>query len=114
MMYAQLFFFFEDYAQLKFDECFFSNKPPLISFFAACGHISCFWCVYNSMNHVHESNCPICRCPYNHFPSVCQLLHFLLLKLYPIAYMRRERQVRGTFGSSFSSALSAQESFNNL
>ncbi|XP_039010165.1 E3 ubiquitin-protein ligase PRT1-like [Hibiscus syriacus] len=65
-------------------------KPVVL----ACGHMSCFWCVYNAMNHVHESNCPICRCPYNHFPSVCQLLHFLLLKLYPIAYKRRERQVR--------------------
>ncbi|XWS09130.1 hypothetical protein CRYUN_Cryun40dG0059600 [Craigia yunnanensis] len=65
-------------------------KPVVLG----CGHISCFWCVYNAMNHVHESNCPICRCPYNHFPSVCQLLHFLLLKLYPIACKRRERQVR--------------------
>ncbi|KAK8609885.1 hypothetical protein V6N13_093295 [Hibiscus sabdariffa] len=65
-------------------------KPVVL----ACGHMSCFWCVYNAMNHVRESNCPICRCPYNHFPSVCQLLHFLLLKLYPIAYNRRERQVR--------------------
>ncbi|KAB2090116.1 hypothetical protein ES319_A03G104100v1 [Gossypium barbadense] len=65
-------------------------KPVVL----ACGHMSCFWCVYNAMNHVHESHCPICRCPYNHFPSVCQLLHFLLLKLYPVAYNRRERQVR--------------------
>ncbi|XVF65135.1 hypothetical protein PTKIN_Ptkin09bG0222400 [Pterospermum kingtungense] len=65
-------------------------KPVVL----ACGHMSCFWCVYNTMNHVHESNCPICRCPYNHFPSVCELLHFLLLKLYPITYKRRERQVR--------------------
>ncbi|XWS22380.1 hypothetical protein CRYUN_Cryun29cG0028900 [Craigia yunnanensis] len=65
-------------------------KPVVL----ACGHMSCFWCVYNAMNHFHESNCPICRCPYNHFPSVCELLHFLLLKLYPIAYKRRERQVR--------------------
>nr|KJB30136.1 hypothetical protein B456_005G131100 [Gossypium raimondii] len=65
-------------------------KPVVL----ACGHMSCFWCVYNAMNHVHESHCPICRCPYNHFPSVCQMLHFLLLKLYPVAYNRRERQVR--------------------
>ncbi|KAL4273529.1 hypothetical protein GQ457_13G016870 [Hibiscus cannabinus] len=65
-------------------------KPVVL----ACGHMSCFWCVYNAMNHIHESNCPICRCPYNHFPSVCPLLHFLLLKLYPIAYKRREKQVR--------------------
>ncbi|KAE8731877.1 Transcriptional corepressor LEUNIG [Hibiscus syriacus] len=65
-------------------------KPVVL----ACGHMSCFWCVYSAMNHVHESHCPICWCPYNHFPGVCQLLHFLLLKLYPIAYNRRERQVR--------------------
>ncbi|XP_017608301.1 E3 ubiquitin-protein ligase PRT1-like [Gossypium arboreum] len=65
-------------------------KPVVL----ACGHMSCFWCVYNAMNHVYQSNCPICRCPFNHFPSVCQLLHFLLLKLYPIAYKRRERQVQ--------------------
>ncbi|KAL7177348.1 hypothetical protein ACSBR2_030660 [Camellia fascicularis] len=39
------------------------------------------------------SHCPVCRHPYNHFPSICQLLHFLLLKLYLIAYKRREQQV---------------------
>ncbi|XP_022761916.1 E3 ubiquitin-protein ligase PRT1-like [Durio zibethinus] len=65
-------------------------KPVVL----ACGHMLCFWCVYHAMDHFHESNCPICRCPYNHFPSVCQLLHFLLLKLYPIAYKRREMQVQ--------------------
>ncbi|EEF44244.1 conserved hypothetical protein [Ricinus communis] len=45
------------------------------------------------MNFWHESNCPVCRHPYNHFPNVCRLLHFLLLKMYPIAYKRREKQV---------------------
>lgn len=59
----------------------------------ACGHISCFWCVHRAMSDVAESHCPICRCPYSHFPAICQLLHFLLLKMYPITYMRRERQV---------------------
>ncbi|XP_024037633.1 E3 ubiquitin-protein ligase PRT1 isoform X2 [Citrus clementina] len=61
--------------------------------FASCGHISCFWCVYNAMNSWHESNCPVCRNPYNHFPSICHLLHFLLKKLYPLTYEKRERQV---------------------
>ncbi|GLU08716.1 hypothetical protein SLE2022_256120 [Rubroshorea leprosula] len=64
-------------------------KPVVL----ACGHISCFWCIYKAMNFWNESHCPICRHPYNHFPSICQLLHFLLLKLYPIGYERRERQV---------------------
>ncbi|XP_059632184.1 E3 ubiquitin-protein ligase PRT1-like [Cornus florida] len=59
----------------------------------ACGHISCFWCVYKAMNTWHESRCPVCRQPYNHFPSICHLLHVLLLKLYPLAYKRREIQV---------------------
>ncbi|KAK2643936.1 hypothetical protein Ddye_019131 [Dipteronia dyeriana] len=64
-------------------------KPVVL----ACGHISCFWCVYKAMSFWHESRCPVCRHPYNHFPSICQLLHFLLMKLYPVIYKRRERQV---------------------
>ncbi|XP_052190128.1 E3 ubiquitin-protein ligase PRT1-like isoform X2 [Diospyros lotus] len=40
-----------------------------------------------------ESYCPVCRHPYNHFPRICQLLHSLLLKLYPVANRRREQQV---------------------
>ncbi|KAL4360479.1 hypothetical protein GQ457_04G026530 [Hibiscus cannabinus] len=55
-----------------------------------CGHISCFWCVYRSMNSRNESHCPVCRNPYSHFPGICQMLHFLLLKLYPITYRNRE------------------------
>ncbi|KAJ6703081.1 E3 UBIQUITIN-PROTEIN LIGASE PRT1-LIKE [Salix viminalis] len=64
-------------------------KPVVL----ACGHLSCFWCVFHSMNMLQESRCPICRHLFNHFPSVCQLLHFLLIKMYPIAYKRREREV---------------------
>ncbi|XP_041005408.1 E3 ubiquitin-protein ligase PRT1 [Juglans microcarpa x Juglans regia] len=64
-------------------------KPVVLS----CGHISCFWCVHKSMDIVHESHCPICRHPYNHFPTICQMLHLLLLKEYPIAYKRRENQI---------------------
>ncbi|XP_043706784.1 E3 ubiquitin-protein ligase PRT1-like [Telopea speciosissima] len=59
----------------------------------ACGHISCFWCVHLAMNGWKESHCPICRHPYNNFPSICLMLHFLLLKMYPVAYKRREKQV---------------------
>lgn len=59
----------------------------------ACGHVSCFWCVHKSMDGFRESTCPICRHPYYHFPTICQMLHFLLLKMYPVAYERREKQV---------------------
>ncbi|KAJ7950419.1 E3 ubiquitin-protein ligase PRT1 [Quillaja saponaria] len=78
-------------------------KPIVLS----CGHISCFWCVHNSMNGLSESHCPICRNPYYHFPTVCQMLHFLLLKMYPVAYKRRENQIleeekrRGFFSPQF-------------
>ncbi|XWS76103.1 hypothetical protein CRYUN_Cryun01aG0148300 [Craigia yunnanensis] len=58
-----------------------------------CGHISCFWCVHKSMSSRYESRCPICRNPYSHFPGICQMLHFLLLKLYPITYKKREDQI---------------------
>eukprot|EP00268_Persea_americana_P050358 TRINITY_DN5471_c0_g1_i1.p1 TRINITY_DN5471_c0_g1~~TRINITY_DN5471_c0_g1_i1.p1 ORF type:complete len:407 (-),score=39.37 TRINITY_DN5471_c0_g1_i1:2244-3341(-) len=60
----------------------------------ACGHISCFWCVHKAMCIISvQSYCPICRQPFHHFPSICQLLHSLLVKLYPVAYKRRAKQV---------------------
>ncbi|GMH27926.1 hypothetical protein Nepgr_029769 [Nepenthes gracilis] len=59
----------------------------------ACGHVSCFWCVHKSMSGLHRSHCPVCRHPYHHFPTICQMLHFLLLKMYPAAYKRREVQI---------------------
>ncbi|KAJ6815032.1 E3 ubiquitin-protein ligase PRT1-like isoform X1 [Iris pallida] len=65
------------------------HKPIVL----ACGHISCFWCVHKAMHDLQTSNCPICRHPYNHFPSICQLLHNLLLKMEPVAYKRREHEV---------------------
>lgn len=71
------------------------SDSPFFSLFAACGHICCFWCVYNSMNCLRESQCPVCRNQYYHFPTVCQLLHFLLLKIYTAAYKRRENQTLG-------------------
>lgn len=80
----------------QFPECFqccicleFLYKPVVL----ACGHISCFWCVHKAMSAWHQSHCPICRHPFFHFPSICQLLHFLLIKLDPVAYKRREKQV---------------------
>ncbi|KAL7124233.1 hypothetical protein ABFS83_14G034800 [Erythranthe nasuta] len=64
-------------------------KPVVL----ACGHVSCFGCVFHAMDDYQESHCPVCRHPYNHFPGVCELLHLLLLKSYPLAYKRRQRQV---------------------
>lgn len=91
-------------------------KPVVL----ACGHISCFWCVFNAMDHFQESHCPVCRHPYNHFPSICQLLHFVLLKLYPVAYKRRERQVleeekkEGFSSPQFNDQLSGSHASNEL
>lgn len=59
----------------------------------ACGHISCFWCVHHSMDGLQVSHCPLCRHPYNHFPNVCQMLHLILLKMYPIACNKRDHQI---------------------
>ncbi|XP_006360357.1 E3 ubiquitin-protein ligase PRT1 [Solanum tuberosum] len=64
-------------------------KPVVLG----CGHIACFWCIFKAMNTWRESNCPICRHPYHHFPSFCRLIHSLLLKLYPLASARRVKQV---------------------
>ncbi|KAM0052929.1 putative transcription factor C2H2 family [Helianthus debilis subsp. tardiflorus] len=64
-------------------------KPVVL----ACGHISCFWCVFEAMDFWQESRCPVCRHAYYHFPSICWLLHAVLLKLYPKAYQIRESQV---------------------
>ncbi|KAI3987652.1 hypothetical protein MKX01_027940 [Papaver californicum] len=65
------------------------HKPIVL----ACGHISCFWCVHRAMDFGRGSHCPICRREYNHFPSICELFHFLLLKMYPITSKRREMQL---------------------
>ncbi|XP_062024742.1 E3 ubiquitin-protein ligase PRT1-like [Rosa rugosa] len=64
-------------------------KPIVLS----CGHVSCFWCVHRSMSGEKHSHCPLCRHPYNHFPTICHLLHCLLLNLYPVAYNKRELQL---------------------
>lgn len=45
------------------------------------------------MNGVKESHCPTCRHPYHHFPNICQMLHYLLCKMYPITYKIRETQI---------------------
>jgi hypothetical protein len=62
---------------------------------AACGHMSCFWCVHKAMHVFRESHCAVCRQPYKHFPSICQLMHHLILKLEPADYKRREKEVLG-------------------
>ncbi|XP_077250798.1 E3 ubiquitin-protein ligase PRT1-like isoform X2 [Tasmannia lanceolata] len=85
-------------------------KPVVL----ACGHISCFWCVHISMSCSRESHCPMCRHPFLHFPSICQLLHFLLLKMFTVAYKRREREVieeekkHGNFSPQFGDLLTTE------
>uniref|UniRef100_A0A803LAL9 E3 ubiquitin-protein ligase PRT1 n=1 Tax=Chenopodium quinoa TaxID=63459 RepID=A0A803LAL9_CHEQI len=76
-----------------------------------CGHVSCFWCVHKSMDMVHESHCPICRNPYHYFPNICEMLHFLLLKMYPLAYKRRGKQIleEETARNCFSPQLDCEE-----
>ncbi|XP_020259882.1 E3 ubiquitin-protein ligase PRT1-like isoform X2 [Asparagus officinalis] len=64
-------------------------KPVVL----ACGHVSCFWCVHKGMHGLRSSHCAQCRQPYIHFPSICSLLHLLLLKMEPVAYKRREKEV---------------------
>ncbi|XP_047336194.1 LOW QUALITY PROTEIN: E3 ubiquitin-protein ligase PRT1-like [Impatiens glandulifera] len=64
-------------------------KPVVL----ACGHMSCFWCVHQSMNGLQESQCPICKNQYHYFPAICEVLHFLLVKAYPETYKRRESQI---------------------
>ncbi|XP_020696096.1 E3 ubiquitin-protein ligase PRT1 isoform X1 [Dendrobium catenatum] len=64
-------------------------KPVVL----ACGHMSCFWCVHKAMHVFRASHCAICRQPYIHFPSICQLLHLLVSKMEPVAYKRREKEV---------------------
>lgn len=64
-------------------------KPVVL----ACGHASCFWCVQKSMSGHRESHCPLCRNPYHHFPTICHMLHALLLKMYPATYKMRANQI---------------------
>ncbi|XP_076915583.1 E3 ubiquitin-protein ligase PRT1-like [Bidens hawaiensis] len=86
-------------------------KPVVL----ACGHISCFWCVFEAMDIWQESRCPVCRHSYYHFPSICWLLHSVLLKLYPTAYKIREIQVtkvektHGTSSPQFENYLAASQ-----
>ncbi|KAL8106363.1 uncharacterized protein LOC141676959 isoform X2 [Apium graveolens] len=65
-------------------------KPVVLE----CGHMSCFWCVYNSMGEITTSSCPVCRHTYDHFPRICKMLHYVILDLYPAVYKRRELQVK--------------------
>ncbi|KAA8543477.1 hypothetical protein F0562_021028 [Nyssa sinensis] len=86
----------------------------------ACGHMSCFWCVHKSMSGLRESHCPICRHPYHHFPTICQMIHFMLLKMYPIAYKNRETQIleeekeMGFFSPQFDELLCASHTNEKL
>lgn len=59
----------------------------------ACGHVFCFWCLHKAMSHSGKSHCPVCRNPYHHLPRVCELLHYLLLKVFPQEYEKRAKEV---------------------
>ncbi|XP_047081938.1 E3 ubiquitin-protein ligase PRT1-like [Lolium rigidum] len=86
---------FDDLVDPRFQCCVCLEliyKPVVI----ACGHMSCFWCVHKAMDYHRQSYCAICRQPYIHFPSICQLLHHLLLKLEPVEYKKREKEVLET------------------
>ncbi|GJR33246.1 E3 ubiquitin protein ligase PRT1-like protein isoform X1 [Tanacetum coccineum] len=52
------------------------------------------------MNMTKKSHCPLCRHPYQHFPAICQTLHFLLKKLYPVSYDRRGIQTQDSLVTS--------------
>ncbi|KAK1375563.1 hypothetical protein POM88_031756 [Heracleum sosnowskyi] len=65
-------------------------KPVVLS----CGHMACFWCLYQTMGHVYTSYCPVCRSPFGNFPRICKTLHIAVLQLYPRVHKRRELQVR--------------------
>ncbi|KAL0920236.1 hypothetical protein M5K25_009357 [Dendrobium thyrsiflorum] len=86
-------------------------KPVVL----ACGHMSCFWCVHKAMHVFRASHCAICRQPYIHFPSICQLLHLLVSKMEPVAYKRREKEVleeesrRDVFSPQFNSLASESD-----
>ncbi|XP_021981813.1 E3 ubiquitin-protein ligase PRT1 isoform X2 [Helianthus annuus] len=57
-----------------------------------CGHVTCLWCCYQSMDKRGQSHCPLCRHPYRHFPAICRTLDIFLNKMYPISYDRRKKQ----------------------
>eukprot|EP00249_Psilotum_nudum_P009139 c21733_g1_i2 orf=870-1397(+) len=45
------------------------------------------------MNPKGQSQCPVCRKAYTHFPQVCELLHFFLMKAAPEEYNRRAEDI---------------------
>ncbi|XP_071689397.1 E3 ubiquitin-protein ligase PRT1-like isoform X2 [Rutidosis leptorrhynchoides] len=70
-----------------------------------CGHVTCFWCCFQSMDTRGQSHCPLCQHPYHHFPAMCRMLDVLLKKMYPISYAKRktqalEDQEQVSFGNS--------------
>lgn len=46
------------------------------------------------MNRSKPSQCPVCRRCYIHFPRVCQLLHFFLMKAWPEDYKRKANEIQ--------------------
>lgn len=58
----------------------------------SCGHVFCFWCTLHSMDGIRRSECPLCRRACSHFPKICGMLHFLLMKFMPEEYLRRAQE----------------------
>uniref|UniRef100_A0A6U7TBG0 Uncharacterized protein n=1 Tax=Eutreptiella gymnastica TaxID=73025 RepID=A0A6U7TBG0_9EUGL len=78
----------EDY---KCTICLNMYYKPCMS---SCGHVFCFWCIQLAMNGVGPSQCPLCRSPYQHFPSICVPLHHFILRAFPEE--SREREIEMT------------------
>ncbi|KAK1427146.1 hypothetical protein QVD17_15829 [Tagetes erecta] len=78
-----------------------------------CGHVTCFWCCYRSMNTRGQSHCPLCRHPYRHFPAICQTLEVFLQKMYPVSYCRRKKQTLD-YKQHGSLGLAPDEKLNHL
>eukprot|EP00897_Mesotaenium_endlicherianum_P003025 jgi/Mesen1/2750/ME000169S01909 len=58
-----------------------------------CGHVFCFWCVHRAMSPYAESQCPVCRRQFEHFPRICALLHAFLARAFPRDYAARAAEV---------------------
>eukprot|EP00993_Chasmostoma_nieuportense_P002884 NODE_3643_length_927_cov_5.140000_g3491_i0.p1 GENE.NODE_3643_length_927_cov_5.140000_g3491_i0~~NODE_3643_length_927_cov_5.140000_g3491_i0.p1 ORF type:complete len:305 (-),score=65.30 NODE_3643_length_927_cov_5.140000_g3491_i0:13-888(-) len=59
-----------------------------------CGHVFCFWCMFNAMSGVTASKCPLCRTKYAQLPSVCHALHGFLTTAFPATYQRRALEMQ--------------------
>ncbi|ERN18909.1 E3 ubiquitin-protein ligase PRT1 [Amborella trichopoda] len=103
----------------KLFQCFVCLELVFKPVVLACGHLSCFWCSHRIMNSLGESHCAICRRSYIHFPNVCEVLHFLVMKIFCVAYKARAKQVleeekkRDVFSPQFDDNLTIESAQND-